>query len=314
MNPRIDNLRDYILNKKHHTYRRSLAELGIESINEIFAGEGIHPVRRSAEALSTMLRMEKPVILPGEKIVFTRTIDDIPAIYTSGEWDRIQKECYIHERGTVCNISPDYETTIKLGLGARKCEVEERLKHLIPDDVEGRIFFESVIICISSLQDLIGKYEVYARSIGEKDTAATLEAVKTRGATSFREALQLLRILHFSIWEASNYHNTLGQFDQYMYPYYKNDIDKGVLTPEEAFELVEEFFLTCNKDSDLYPGMQQGDNGQSMVLGGRNMDGTYLFNELSQMCLQASYELELIDPKINIRVDKDTPDEIFELG
>jgi len=314
MNPRISHLRDYILNKEHHVYRRSLTELGIANMNETFAREGVHPVRRSAESLSAMLKMEKPIILPGEKIVFTRTIDDIPAIYTPEEWDRIKKEHYIHERGTVCNISPDYETTIKLGLDARKNEVEEKLKHLSVEDVEGEIFLESVLICISSLQDLIGRYEVYARSIGEEDTASVLEAIKTRGATSFREALQLLRILHFSIWEASNYHNTLGRFDQYMYPYYKNDIEKGVITSEEAFDLVEEFFLMCNKDSDLYPGMQQGDNGQSMVLGGRDMNGTYLFNELSQMCLQASYELELIDPKINIRVDKDTPDEIFERG
>ena len=77
---------------------------------------------------------------------------------------------------------------------------------------------------------------------------------------------------------------------------------------------MEEFFLACNKDSDLYPGMQQGDNGQSMVLGGRAANGDYLFNRLSEMCLRASCELELIDPKINIRVDADTPDEIFFLG
>ena len=47
-------------------------------------------------------------------------------------------------------------------------------------------------------------------------------------------------------------------------------------TPAESYpryssfskpSMVEEFFLACNKDSDLYPGMQQGDNGQSMVLG-----------------------------------------------
>ena len=93
---------------------------------------------------------------------------------------------------------------------------------------------------------------------------------------------------------------TLGRFDQYMYPYFRHDIDSGVLTEEEAFDLVEEFFLACNKDSDLYPGMQQGDNGQSMVLGGRAANGDYLFNRLSEMCLRASCELELIDPKINL--------------
>ena len=82
-----------------------------------------------------------------------------------------------------------------------------------------------------------------------------------------------------------------------MYPFYQRDLENGTLTKEEAFDLLEEFFLVCNKDSDLYPGMQQGDNGQSLVLGGRDPEGKYLFNDLSRMCLQASYELKLIDPK-----------------
>lgn len=78
--------------------------------------------------------------------------------------------------------------------------------------------------------------------------------------------------------------------------------------------MLEEFFLSCNKDSDLYIGMQQGDNGQSLVLGGRSLSGEYMFNELSEMALRASYELALIDPKINIRVDSKTPLEVFEKG
>lgn len=313
MNTRIENLRNYILDKKHHSFRRSMEQLEVTDMCNSFAKENMPPVLRSATCFSTLLSKEVPVILPGEKIIFTRTINEVPEIYTKEEWDNIKASHYIHERGTVCNISPDYETTIKVGLAARKKEIEERLKGSDLDE-EGINFLKATLICVTSLQLLIGKYEEYARSIGENDTADVLKTIQINGASSFREALQLLRVLHFAIWEAGNYHNTLGRFDQYMYPYYKNDIEKGILTKEEAFDLLEEFFLTCNKDSDLYPGMQQGDNGQSLVLGGRNQNGEYMFNELSKMCLQASYELELIDPKINIRVDKNTPEEIFELG
>lgn len=313
MNQRILSLKEYILNKKHHSFRRDAAGLGIDNVSQSYSAAHIVPEKRAALCLSALLELESPVILPGEKIVVTRTISEIPDIYTKEEWEKIKEAHYIHERGTVCNISPDYETTISKGLEVRKIEIMERLKdkNLTPENYQ---FLESALICVTSLQLFIGKYESYARSIGENDTADVLKAIQSKGASSFREALQLLRILHFSIWEASNYHNTLGRFDQYMYPYYIKDINNGVLSREEAFDLLEEFFLMCNKDSDLYPGMQQGDNGQSMVLGGRDMNGKYLFNELSEMCLRASFELELIDPKINIRVDKDTPDEVFELG
>jgi formate C-acetyltransferase len=99
-----------------------------------------------------------------------------------------------------------------------------------------------------------------------------------------------------------------------MYPYLQKDLETGKLTKDQAFELLEEFFISFNKDSDLYTGMQQGDNGQSMVLGGTNEGGKSAYNELSAMCLQACRELKLIDPKINLRVNKKTPLGLYEEG
>ena len=138
-----------------------------------------------------------------------------------------------------------------------------------------------------------------------------LEKIPRKGASTFKEALQFFRILHFSLWLSGSYHNVIGRFDQFMYKYYKNDIDNGNLTKDDALELLEEFFISFNKDSELYPGVQQGDNGQSLVLGGyidKDIDG---FNELSELCLQASLNVRLIDPKINLRVNRLTPFEIY---
>ena len=130
-------------------------------------------------------------------------------------------------------------------------------------------------------------------------------------ARNFREALQFFRILHFALWLEGNYHNTIGRLDKYIYPYLKKDIEDGVLDRNSALELLEDFILSFNKDSDLYSGVQQGDNGQSMMLGGTDENGNSVFNLLSELCLEASYNNKLIDPKINLRVGKDTPQEIY---
>ena len=313
MNKRIEDLREYILGKSHHKFRRTPTQLGIGTLNEEFEKAGLTDVERSAALFSALFEKEEPVILPGERIVFTRTVSQVPDIFTGAEWERIKGRHYLHEKGYVCNISPDYEYTIRHGLQARKNEIAKRLGDPTLTNRQTDTL-NAMNDCIAALQNLIGRYENHAAGEGEAEIAEILRNIRTDGARSFREALQLLRILHYAIWAAGNYHNTLGRFDQYMYPYFKDDIEKGVLTREEAFDMLEEFFLTCNKDSDLYPGMQQGDNGQSLVLGGRGLDGGYMFNELSEMCLQASYELALIDPKINIRVDRDTPAEIYEAG
>ena len=54
------------------------------------------------------------------KIVFTRTVCQIPEIFTDEEWNSLKEEHYIHELGRVCNISSNYEYTIEVGLETRK--------------------------------------------------------------------------------------------------------------------------------------------------------------------------------------------------
>ena len=141
------------------------------------------------------------------------------------------------------------------------------------------------------------------------------------------EILTQLRALHF---DAGTFDGTEG-YIRYMQNTIRRMTEQPCELPESsteeraaalihvlqeigALELLEEFFLTFNRDSDLYPGMQQGDNGQSLVLGGKNPDGTDSYNLLSELCLKASLELRLIDPKINLRVCRETPLEIYEMG
>ncbi|MBR1588759.1 MAG: pyruvate formate-lyase, partial [Kiritimatiellae bacterium] len=135
-----------------------------------------------------------------------------------------------------------------------------------------------------------------------------------KGARTFHEALQSLRILHYAMWCEGEYHCGLGRIDQYLLPYLDADLKAGRQTEETALEELEEFFIACNRDSDLYIGVQQGDNGQSVMLGGVTRDGEPAFNLLSRLALKACGELKLVDPKINLRVDKNTPMEIYTLG
>ncbi|MBO7220741.1 MAG: pyruvate formate-lyase [Alistipes sp.] len=313
MTPRIETLRSFIRAEKHHQFRRTPEELGLADLNEKFKAEGVPAVERSARMLKALLDAETPIIIEGETIVATRTITYIPSIFTEAEWADIRSKHTLHERGTISNLSPDYEGIIADGLGKRKAAIEARMEDATLTE-EQMQFLAAAKASIEAVQAFILKYKACAEKAGLTKVAEVLGAIHSEGAKTLHEALQLLRIVHFALWESDCYHNTLGRFDQYIYPYYKSDIESGRITDEEAFDLITEFFLTCNKDSDLYVGMQQGDNGQSLVLGGRDAEGNCLFNEVSKMCLKASYDLNLIDPKINLRCDSNTPLEIYKLG
>lgn len=283
---------DYIIAKEHHKLRvDNSCDLASE-----YKARGLSPIERMSDRFERLMKLQTPHILPEEKIVLLRTTTCIPDCFTEDEWAEIKKDHYIHELGYISNLNVNFEKVIKNGLLAFKGANEYADK------------------AIDLIIDLADRYKAEAVRVGRNDIAETLEKAPRYGAKNFREALQLFRIIHFSMWLEGNYHNTVGRFDKYMYPYFKADLERGVYTYESALELIEDFFLSFNKDSDMYVGVQQGDNGQSMVLGGVDENGKDVFSELSKMCLEASRNLKLIDPKINLRVTKDTPDEIFELG
>jgi hypothetical protein len=311
MNQRVKTMLDYVINKRHHKFRQDIDPSMFADFTKELAKTGLGDMRRAVRRLQFVLELEKPVIMENEKIVFMRTVDTVPEIFTTEEWAIIGSNHYIHERGKLCNISPDYANTIKVGLWARRTEAYQGLKSV--KDVEGREFLSGVIESIDAVLKLTERYAEEADRAGNKEVAETLKKVPKYGATNFREALQAFRILHFFLWTSFNYHITIGRFDQYMFPYLKKDLDVGNLDYDSAFELLEEFFLTFNRDSDLYPGMQQGDNGQSMVLGGINKAGDNSYNLLSEMCLKASLDLKLIDPKINLRINRHTSQKFMSL-
>ncbi len=289
----MNNLLSYILAKKHHQFRKNICADWAGEFHE----KNLLPAERMAERFVRIAGLETPVILPEEQICFLRTVKSLPDCFTQQEWAEIRKKHFIHELGYRSNLSPDYEGVLKNGLLYYRDKGDNNSRRMI-----------------DALLDLVARYRIEAEKQGRTDIAQSLEQAPYYGANSFREALQLLRIVHFALWLEGNYHVTVGRFDQYMYPYLKTDMDKGLYTEETALALLEDFFIAFNKDSDLYPGVQQGDNGQSMVLGGTDKDGNEAFNLLSKLCLQASGNLCLIDPKINLRVSKNTPLSVYEQG
>ncbi len=298
MTARIQALKQLQWDRAHHVARRTLPA----DISLPYRNASMSDVMRCALRTRLALELETPYLMPGEIIAFTRTMPNLPFLYNEEEWHAIRAAHFIHESGNVSNLSPDYGKVIACGLLALRDRLSESEEHA------------AMRLSIDAILALTARYEAAAREAGDHVLADVLARVPAHGARTFREALQSLRILHFAMWCEGDYHNTLGRFDQYMMPYLQADLDTGRLTQEEAFELLCAFFLCCNRDSDLYPGMQQGDNGQSIVLGGMTPDGRDGYNLLSEMCLKACAEMKLIDPKINLRVSKDTPLSVFELG
>lgn len=308
MTDRIKLLLDNCNRKAQHIHRARFDRSKVKQYRE--SKDSLY--KRTAARLVILLDSETPVVAPEQKIVLQRTITDVPGIFSDEELHKLKAEHYIHELGNLSNICPNYISVIEMGFGALRNRINTRLSQCIEDkDAEGIELLTAMLTELDAVSDLCRRYREKALEVGNTVVAEILDNVPERPAKSFHEALQFFRILHYTLWAEGEYHNTVGRFDQYMFPYLSRDLQMGVLTQAEGLELLEEFFISFNIDSDIYPGVQQGDDGQSMMLGGVDADGNDSFNLLSEMCLTASRELLLIDPKINLRMNKNTPIERY---
>lgn len=114
---------------------------------------------------------------------------------------------------------------------------------------------------------------------------STCKNVPEKPASSFREAVQALWFAHIiNTWEDHINANSLGRLDQILYPYYKADTDNGILTKDEAFELICCLWIKLYLNYDV----------QQSSVGGTSPDGKDMVNELSYMMLDATEQLDFI--------------------
>ena len=313
MTDRIRSLLTRTFDKEQKKFRR---DVDWKPLLDGFVRDGTDDSTRARIGLVEMLKAERPAFMEGETIAFLRTVKQIPDLHSDEEMaaNRAKGIAY-GEKGVVFNLTADFAPTIRDGLDARIAEIDARLAQCRAEgDAEGELFLSNAKLSVQAVLDLAARYREAAAAQGLDIIAETLAQVPAKGARTFHEALQSLRILHYAMWCEGEYHCGLGRIDQYLFPYLDADLKAGRLTEEAALEELEEFFIACNRDSDLYIGVQQGDNGQSVMLGGVTRDGKPAFNLLSRLAMKACGELKLVDPKINLRVDKNTPQEIYELG
>jgi len=103
-----------------------------------------------------------------------------------------------------------------------------------------------------------------------------------------------------------------GRFDQYMYPYYKKDLDAGLITKEETQELIEALWLKYSEwvwtisanTADYFAGYNQF---QNLTVGGRTREGLDATNDITYMCMNATAEAKTHQPGLSVRVHADCP-------
>jgi formate C-acetyltransferase len=217
---------------------------------------------------------------------------------------------------------PNFEKVLKVGLNGIRDEVIKRLDSLDTSDPEyysKAVFYKSLLITIDAIVNFAKRYANLARELALKELdprrrreletiAEICERVPAYPARNFWEALQSVWfILLTAQIEQNGLSVAIGRFDQYMYPYFKNDIQKGVLDEDAVMDLLASFYIKTSTVNKIYDNEGAVINagpalGQVITLGGVTRDGRDAVNELTYLCLKADAEVGLMQPDFAIRL------------
>lgn len=143
--------------------------------------------------------------------------------------------------------------------------------------------------------------------------AENCDRVPRQGARSFYEACQSFWFIQMLLqMESSGHSISPGRFDQYMYPFFKSDLEKGLITREFAQELMDCVWVKLNdlnkaRDAASAEGFAGYSLFQNLIAGGQTPEGLDATNDLSFMCIQASMHVLLPQPSFSVRVWNGSP-------
>ena len=199
------------------------------------------------------------------------------------------------------------------------------LRYDAPDSIEKRHFWEGVIIVYGAwvrfanrYADLAGKMALDEQNEQRRhellEMARICRKVPFNPAESFREAMQAFWFTFLLVCPSPT--STAGRFDQYMYPFYKKDIDNKTVTDAEVLELLE--IMRCKvMKINRVSGMANRTKNAGMAkwynwtIGGQKEDGSDATNDLTYLLLEAAKETGLPHHTLTVRVHKNTPPKLM---
>ena len=230
------------------------------------------------------------------------------------------------------HLAVNYERLLAEGLKGyeeRTKAFKDALDFTDPESVDKNEFYKAVLIVIEAVHHFALRYSRLAEELAgkEKDPKRKAELeemsricskVPYEPASSFKEAVQSVWFIQLILQIESNGHSlSYGRFDQYMYPYYKKEIQDGTMTEEEAGEILTCLWiktLTINKIRSQAHTLSSAGSPmyQNVTIGGQTPDKKDAVNELSFAVLKSVAQTRLTQPNLTVRYHQNINKQFFD--
>ena len=268
-----------------------------------------YPILR-AKGICALFTEPQPVILKNELLAgnnhcLCTEASEFELNYAKSLVDMISERTFQTNKD---HFAPDYDHILRRGIiGLLEDIAASKEKHC--DDSTKLETLDAMGITLEAFLAMIKGYAISAESlIGTEGydngrlsfIAANCRALLSRAPKSFPEAIQLVWFCHHAFVRESRNAMALGRLDQYLYPFYKSDIESGRISDAEVIELLENMFIRL-----------QGDI-VNICIGGQDKDGNCQINPLSYCILRAVGNCNVPGPNLSLRYTLNTPDDFLD--
>ncbi len=250
------------------------------------------------------------------------------------------------------HFTPNYERAVTVSFGECKKVAQQRLEeirnHTTTDNVRSELFYRAYIKVCDGMIAMSKRYAEGCRKKAEQTADAQRKAellkmadscdwIMEHPARNLWEGIQSMFFYQYLLTaDGTHWADSPGLIDSFLGPLAENDIARGELTREQAQDMFDALVLHFgdqiimfpkpNNDQlieahnsgktmfDLQGGMQNIAAGSLITIGGMRPDGSGDYNIATEMVLLAYYRLRVAEPSLALRINKGTPDRIWEIA
>ena len=189
-------------------------------------------------------------------------------------------------------------------------------------------FYRALSTSLEAFKYFIRRYAILAEELSKEETeperrnelhviSRNCEHIAGNPPENFYQALQLVFFVQLVLQIESNGHSvSLGRMDQYLYPFYRHDIETGNISREFASELLENTWIKLLSINKIRPWTHTefsagGPLYQNVTIGGQNIDGSDAVNELSFLILESVGRMRLTQPNLSVRFHKNISEDFL---
>ena len=288
----------------HRKYGLDTLKTEAVILDDIEKFDALNPLKKYDLAITKIAKNAPIRICEGEKISGAATLGlairhVVPATYKA--------EAIF---SSISHLTIDFESVLKYGVNGIKEKVEIAFNKY--KGTEKEEFIISLKNCLDAFDIWHSRYLDELKDLpAYKNNYENLKVVPNEPAKNFYQAVQSIWFIFAFVRLCGNWPG-IGRIDYLLGDYLKKDLKAGVITLEEAREILAHFFIKgCEWINGQFIGSGDGQHYQNILLGGIDENGKDVTNEVTYLVLDVLEELGISDFPTSVRINKNTDDKLL---